>query len=164
VSGWHAASDVERSGPTSGSNIRPPAATAPVFLPAVTYDTDGAAAYSVAVADVNGDNKPDLLVANCGPGRPAHTCGGGINGVVGVLLGKGDGTFLPAVTYDSGGFGASGVAVADVNGDGKPDLLVANDYYSNTIGVLLGNGDGTFQSVVTYGSGEEVQKRWRSRI
>jgi hypothetical protein len=154
VSSWHAASNVERfargSGQTNGSSIRPLAAAAPAFLPAVTYDSSGSPAYSVAVADVNGDHKPDLLVANCGP---TSACGGGINGVLGVLLGNGDGTFLPAVTYGSGGFGAGGVAVADVNGDGKPDLLVANDYYSNTIGVLLGNGDGTFQSVVTYGSG-----------
>ena len=35
------------------------------------------------------------------------------------------------------------MAVADVNGDGKPDLVVANDG-SNTVSVLLGNGDGTF--------------------
>ncbi len=45
---------------------------------------------------------------------------------MGVLLGNGDGTFQTAVTYDSGGYAANSVAVADVNGDGKPDLLVAN--------------------------------------
>ena len=37
------------------------------------------------------------------------------------------------------------MAVGDVNGDGKPDLVVANDS-SNTVSVLLGNGDGTFQA------------------
>jgi hypothetical protein len=42
------------------------------------------------------------------------------------------------------------VAVADVNGDGKPDLLVA---HGHTVGVLLGNGDGTFQTAVTYDTG-----------
>jgi FG-GAP-like repeat len=78
---------------------------------------------------VNGDGKADLLVASCGPG---YSCGGGINGVVGVLLGNGDGTFKSAVTYDAGGYGTASVAVADVNGDGKPDLVVANSYYSNT--------------------------------
>jgi len=59
--------------------------------------------------------------------------------------------FLEAPVFSSGGFAASSVAVADVNGDSKPDLVVANyrvgssDYYSNgTVGVLLGNGDGTF--------------------
>jgi hypothetical protein len=43
------------------------------------------------------------------------------------------------------------VAIADVNGDGKPDLVVA--FYTGTVGVWLGNGDGTFQTLVTYGSG-----------
>jgi hypothetical protein len=99
----------------------------------------------VAVADVNGDGKPDLIVANG-------------NGSVGVLLGNGDGTFQAAMSYGSGGASASSVAVADVNGDGKPDLLVANhcassDCANGSGGVLLGNGDGTFQAAVSYSSG-----------
>ncbi len=56
----------------------------------------------------------------------------GGNGTVGVLLGNGDGTFQTAVTYDSGGYEAISVAVADVNGDGKPDLVVANRCADNT--------------------------------
>jgi hypothetical protein len=95
---------------------------------------------SVAVADVNLDGKPDVLVANEG------------NATVGVLLGRGDGTFQPVVAYSSGGSGANSVAVADVTGDGKPDLVVATSL-STTVGVLLGNGDGTFQSSITYGAG-----------
>jgi hypothetical protein len=64
------------------------------------------------------DGKPDLVVANyCAN----SSC---TNGSVGVLLANGDGTFQAAVSYGSGG--ASSVAVADVNGDGKPDLLVAS--------------------------------------
>src|ERR1700722_13607513 len=55
---------------------------------------------------------------------------------------QGELNFAPAVTYDSGGNNADSVVGADVNGDGKPDLLVANNR-SNTVGVLLGNGDGT---------------------
>ena len=59
-----------------------------------------------------------------------------------MLLGNGDGTFQPAVRYTLGGFGATSVALADVNGDGKLDLLVAT---GSAVGVLLGNGDGTFR-------------------
>src|SRR5208282_1401257 len=71
-----------------------------LFLPAVTYDSGGEQASSVAVADVNGDGKADIVVTICGgchgPPRIGHS------GSVGVLLGNGDGTFRPAVTYDSG--------------------------------------------------------------
>ena len=44
------------------------------------------------------------------------------------------------------------VAIGDLNGDGKPDLAVAN-YYSNTVSVLLGNGDGTFGAKTDFGTG-----------
>lgn len=126
------------------------------FQAAVTYRSGGGSALSVAVADVNGDGKPDLLVANdC---FSFGNCASG--GTVGVLLGNGDGTFRPVVAYGSGGSRAWSVAVADVNGDGKPDLLVANECVDSncanatgTVGVLLGNGDGTFQAAVPYGSG-----------
>ena len=122
----------------------------PLLLPAVLYDSGGAQASSVVIADVNGDGIPDLLVSNvC---VSPSSCA---NGTIGVLLGKGDGTFKAAVTYDSGGYLAVALAVGDVNGDGKPDLIVVNAYGNTkfadgTIGVLLGNGDGTFQPAVTY--------------
>ena len=128
---------IRRGGSSSGLN----------FAPAVDYGSGGQDAQSVAVADVNGDGKPDLLVANAGSNS------------VGVLLGNGDGTFQTAVLYPSGGYGAISVAVADVNGDRKPDLIVANVCgdskcaTSGTVGVLLGNGDGTFQVAATYDSG-----------
>jgi len=115
------------------------------FQAAVTYDTGGIDAQWLAVADVNGDGKADVVVVNCGP-TGASSCG--LGNLAAVLLGNGDGTFLPAVTYDSGGDFPASVVVADVNGDGKPDLLVAN--FAST-GVLLGNGNGTFQPPQTYG-------------
>ena len=118
------------------------------FQAAVTYGSGGYEATSVAVGDVNGDGKLDLLVANsCVSGSNCTT------GTVGVLLGNGDGTFQAAVAYGSGGAYAASVALADVNGDGKPDLLVANpcvgspeNCANGALGVLLGNGDGTFQA------------------
>ena len=59
-----------------------------------------------------------------------------------MLLGNGDGTFQPAVSYGSGGLDAASVAVADLNGDGKPDLLVANEFWDfvsqvGSVGVLI---------------------------
>jgi hypothetical protein len=46
--------------------------------------------------------------------------------------------------------GPFSVASADFNGDGKPDIAVAN-YNSNNVSILLGNGNGTFQTAVNYG-------------
>jgi hypothetical protein len=81
---------------------------------------------------------------------------------VAVLLGNGDGTFQPAVTYGTGAYFATSVAVGDVNGDRIPDLLVTNSCLNmehecigdGALSVLLGNGDGTFQPAIVYDSGQ----------
>jgi hypothetical protein len=126
------------------------------FQPAVTYSPGGGEGnIAIAVGDVNGDAKPDIIVSE------ASSNGGFLGpGLIAVLLGNGDGTFKPAVTYDSGGRGAGGVVVADVNGDGKPDVIAASqcpaygticgESMPGVISVLLGNGDGALQSPVTY--------------
>jgi hypothetical protein len=121
------------------------------FQAPATYSTGAASAVFLAVGDFNGDGAPDLAVAD-----------GGAQDAVSILLGNGNGTFQTAVIYASGGALASSVAVGDFNGDGVPDLVVANACATNynlvcsqsgSVGVLLGNGDGTFQPPVAYGSG-----------
>jgi hypothetical protein len=99
---------------------------------------------SVAVADVNGDRKLDLIAV-------------GGAAIVGVLLGSGDGTFETPLTYSSGGAEGRSVTVAELNSDGKPDLVVSGCsdslYCNGIVSVLLGNGDGSFQTALSYSSG-----------
>jgi hypothetical protein len=97
---------------------------------------------SVAVADFNGDGKPDIAVPKSGPGLPWD------DGFVSILLNNGDGTFTPSSTYAVGGTPDTIVA-ADLNGDGKPDLATA-DWGSSTTSVLISNGNGTFSSAASY--------------
>jgi hypothetical protein len=101
----------------------------------------------LAVADLNGDGNPDVVfTASNSTGAAASLQ----PGTVLVMLGRGDGTFATVVPYPIGKM-ATGVAIGDLNGDGKADLVVA-DYGSGAadIAVLFGNGDGTFQSAVKY--------------
>jgi hypothetical protein len=130
-----------------------------MFQPAVAYDSGGQNAEGVSIADINGDGIPDIVVANCATANGPGSCPG--EGVVGVLLGRGNGTFALAVTYNSGVYATESSSVADVNGDGNIDVLVAAECGFGVcgnggeggIGILLGNGDGTFQPPLIYGSG-----------
>lgn len=98
---------------------------------------------NVIAADMNGDGKPDIVV---GEGQ-----GGGLN-AVGVLLNDGTGNFTNIANYAMGGTGTASAAVADFNGDGKNDILLASSSATTAnddglISLLFGNGDGTFRSV-----------------
>jgi len=105
------------------------------FQATQTVSTGVNTAYAIAVADMNGDGKPDLIVAN----ERQYP-----SGSVGILLGNGNGSFGSEATFAARMFPSS-VAVADLNGDGKLDVVATNTE-SNNISVLLGNGDGTLQA------------------
>ena len=111
-------------------NTTAPGATTPSFAAQQTFAT-GTSPVSVTAADLNGDGKPDLIVANYN------------SNTVSVLLnttapGATTASFAPQQTFATGTYPRS-VTAADVNGDGKPDLIVANalDVSSNTVSVLL---------------------------
>jgi len=109
------------------------------------YPTGGAYPRTIAFADVNHDGNLDVLVAN--EESPLDD----VEGSIGVLKGKRNGTFEKPVVLDSGGLGAKSVSVGyDVNHDGFHDILVAN---SNNVAVILGRGDGRFRAPVTYETG-----------
>jgi hypothetical protein len=97
---------------------------------------NGTVPESVAVADLDGDGNLDLAVACYGANA------------MGVLLGNGDGTFLPIALYGAGA-GALAVTVGDLNLDGIPDLVVT-DLSGNGISLFAGNGDGTFMPLPGY--------------
>ena len=113
------------------------------FQASRVYAAGAGSNYSLAAADFDGDNKLDLAVAY-------QTAG---NSAIDVLLGNGDGSFQPPVTYSTGARCAVSLATGDFNNDGARDLAVVNGCVSDTISVLLGNGDGTFQTAVAYPSG-----------
>ena len=94
----------------------------------------GSGPYMVTAADVNGDGKVDLITANWGAAGEGNT--------LTVLTNSGSGIFGSNATVNVG-TGSIAVAAADVNEDGKVDLISAN-YYSNSLSVLTNNGNGGF--------------------
>lgn len=97
------------------------------FADKVDFAT-GTQPFSIAIADLDGDGKPDIVIAN------------DISNSVSVFLntatpGSIDSTSFAAKVDFATGVNPVGVAIADVNGDGKPDIVTSN-YYSNTVSVL----------------------------
>jgi len=101
------------------------------FAPPVDY-TCGTWCWDIAIGDVNGDGKLDVVTAN----RTAD---------VSLLLGNGDGTLGPNVeyaTFSAGSPNSRSVVIADLNGDGRGDVIVTTPN-SPVLSILPGNADGT---------------------
>jgi hypothetical protein len=128
------------------------------FKPAVSYNAMGSAAFA-AIGDVNGDHIPDVVLSetnNC-----TYPCN---NSQIVVFLGKGDGTFGAPQIFASNAQGAYEVTLADLNGDGKLDVVQATQLDSTNgnqnVIVFLGNGDGTFQAALPFSS----EGHWPSAV
>src|SRR5262249_26330967 len=111
------------------------------FQPAKTVAT-GIGGHLFVAGGGEGDRPPPLRRRGASKRGVSRVLGAG-NGDVSVLLGNGDGTFQPQVTYAEMAY-AFALATGDFTGDGPLDLAIANSG-DNTVSVLFGNGDGTFQ-------------------
>jgi hypothetical protein len=107
------------------------------FEPQRRYDATSAP-FDVAVGDLNGDGVPDIVVVSSDQSGTA---------TVAVLLGRGDGTFAPEMTFGvkvPGDIPFNSVRIADFNHDGKADLVLSGTG-ADKVTLFLGNGDGTFR-------------------
>ena len=103
------------------------------FKPPVNYKVEPYA-FSVSVADFNGDGRLDLAVLQCGPN--CDKAGDDI----GLLVGNGDGTFQKEYNFvNATEANSEMMTVADINGDGRPDLVTVN-YLTNDVSILLNDG------------------------
>jgi len=118
------------------------------FQPAITVPGSEANG-GIATGDLNGDGKPDLVLTNL--------TDYGFPGTVTVLLGNGDGTFGPPMSFP-GGIEPVNPVLGDFNGDGNLDVVLVNateGYSPGTISVLLGNGDGTLEAPIVTAAGNQ---------
>src|ERR1051326_2536951 len=121
------------------------------FQNAVNYAV-GATPQKIITGDVNRDGALDIAVTNSA------------TNTITVLLNNGSGVFTAtAQSPIAVGTTPIGLVAGDLNGDGKLDIAVANSG-DNSVSVLLGNGDGTFQSAVAYSSGPAGSTPWAVAI
>lgn len=111
-------------------------ADAATTVPTFTRTDHASLANHNVVGDFNGDGRLDLA----GLALPG----------AGVMLATGDGTFGPRATFPVAESSPQDIATGDVDGDGDLDLLVTINTTNNSLSLLRGNGDGTFQAPVNF--------------
>ena len=107
--------------------------------------TDGSLTIAIAVGDFNGDGKMDMVATDIPGGLTGlfNSIFGSVGGNASVFLGDGAGSLASHKDSDVGADFPSAIAVGDFNGDGKLDLAITN-LNSDSVRILLGNGDGSF--------------------
>src|SRR5262249_21775413 len=114
------------------------------FASPTIYSTGGTDLLAVAVADLNGDTLPDIVTSNY------------FGNNVSVFLNDGTGAFSPR-TDIAAGSNPTTVVSTDLDGDGKADLVVADDYdatsSSGAVSVLLGDGSGGYRGATSFSTG-----------
>ena len=106
--------------------------------PLLYFVGSGTRSVSIITGDFNNDHHPDIATANYGSSS------------VSVFLGYGNGSFAEASSFSTGyGSSPASVTVGDLDKDHCLDIIVANEG-TYSVGVLYGNGDGTFQNIAIY--------------
>ncbi|HET8948835.1 MAG TPA: FG-GAP-like repeat-containing protein [Candidatus Polarisedimenticolia bacterium] len=113
------------------------------FFPVETRFAAGSFADAVAVGDFNADQHQDLAITDRVPNGTSS---------ITILLGQGNGSFVPGTTL-AGGEKLAAIVVGDFNGDGVQDLAAANSGNSNLL-VYLGQGNGAFGPFSRYNTDE----------
>lgn len=129
------------------------------FSAPVSFDTRGFGSRAAAVADMNQDGRLDIVVSNCASDAAAGCGGTSGNGIISILLGDAKGRFGQVLTFDSDGKADSALIVTDLDGDRRPDVLVAHscnasgDCSAGTVSFLQGRGNGTLAPALTFSAG-----------
>jgi hypothetical protein len=111
--------------------------------------------YPIAALDLNGDGLADLVVGFAGSSSSSPK----LNGGYAVLINKGDGTFDAPTIVPLAGEGIVALAMADVNHDGKPDLIALEQSLTTNhfqVGIFLGDGHGDFTAKKSYSTGYTI--------
>jgi hypothetical protein len=118
---------------------------------------------SIAIGDMNGDSSPDLVTANSKGYQALRPDS------VSVFLNRGDGTFRPRRDYRAKGDSGFGpLAIGDLNGDGRQDVVVGEDLGEGPgtprrVAVLVGRGDGSLTRRIEFSTGRAAADAWAPR-